>query len=137
MFTINIRCSIQISSGEVNSNNVIIIHYWISGCRFQGISELLAFHTLYSLWLCGPLPVLHLKFCLKMYFQMHFFSMFGSILSWFLYLGVYSEMWPVIKLGASENMAGQGVMLMSNPVFWFGVIIVPCIVLMRDVVWKM
>ncbi|XP_067949356.1 phospholipid-transporting ATPase IB-like [Watersipora subatra] len=67
---------------------------------------------------------------------MHFVAIFGSILSWFAFVGFYSELWPTVRLGAAEDMAGQSRQLASNPVFWLGLILIPGCALLRDFVWK-
>merc|ERR550519_2069099 len=62
-------------------------------------------------------------------------SIWGSILLWFLFLLIYSHLWPSIKFVAS-NMAGLWGILMSSPVFWFCLLLVPTITLLLDVSYR-
>jgi len=62
-------------------------------------------------------------------------SIWGSIALWFIFLGVYSHFWPTFKFMAS-NMAGMFEILLSSPVFWFCLILVPTITLLLDVSYR-
>jgi len=62
-------------------------------------------------------------------------SIWGSIILWFVFLGVYSHIWPGAKFVAS-NMVGMVEILMSSPVFWFCLILVPVITLLGDVAFR-
>ncbi|XP_032799496.1 probable phospholipid-transporting ATPase IA isoform X1 [Daphnia magna] len=54
----------------------------------------------------------------------------GSVLTWFLFLAFYSHFWPSLPLAA--NMAGMSHMLLSSPVFWWGLIMAPATALLPD-----
>nr|CAG4639782.1 EOG090X00X3 [Daphnia pulex] len=54
----------------------------------------------------------------------------GSVLTWFLFLAFYSHFWPSLPLAA--NMAGMSHMLLSSPVFWWGLILAPVTALLSD-----
>nr|CAG4640624.1 EOG090X00X3 [Eulimnadia texana] len=54
----------------------------------------------------------------------------GSVLMWFFFLGVYSHFWPSLPIAA--NMAWLGPMLLSSPIFWFGLILAPATALLGD-----
>jgi len=58
-------------------------------------------------------------------------SIWGSIALWFIFLVVYSSLWPSLKFVAS-NMAGLFMLLFNSPVFWFCLILVPVLVLLTD-----
>jgi len=62
-------------------------------------------------------------------------SIWGSIALWFLFLGVYSHIWPGARFVAS-NMAGMVEILLSSPVFWFCLLLVPVITLLADVAFR-
>jgi len=62
-------------------------------------------------------------------------SIWGSIALWFLFLVVYSYTWPNAKFVAS-NMAGMVELLLSSPVFWLLLILVPTITLLADLVFR-
>ncbi len=51
-------------------------------------------------------------------------NIWGSIALWFFFLGVYSHIWPGAQFVAS-NMAGMVQILLSSPVFWFRLLLVP------------
>jgi len=75
--------------------------------------------------------------CLKAGLVMHNWTWFshvsiwGSIALWFLFLVVYSSLWPSLKFVAS-NMPGMFTIIMSSPVFWFCLFMVPIAVLLVD-----
>jgi len=58
-------------------------------------------------------------------------SIWGSIALWFLFLAAYSYFWPTFPLAA--NMVGMIWLLISSPVFWFLLLMVPSITLLFDV----
>jgi len=62
-------------------------------------------------------------------------SIWGSIVLWFLFLAVYSHMWPGLQFVAA-NMVHMFQLMLSSPVFWFCLMMVPTITLMADVVYK-
>jgi len=61
-------------------------------------------------------------------------SIWGSIILWFLFLAVYSHMWPTFPL--ASNMPGMFEMMMSSPVFWFCLIFVPTVTLLSDIIYR-
>ena len=61
-------------------------------------------------------------------------AIWGSIVSWFLFLAVYSHVWPVVDL-ASE-MVGMDKYVYGCSIFWTGLILIPTSCLVRDVAWK-
>eukprot|EP00092_Neocalanus_flemingeri_P094212 GFUD01119777.1.p1 GENE.GFUD01119777.1~~GFUD01119777.1.p1 ORF type:complete len:1194 (-),score=278.48 GFUD01119777.1:164-3745(-) len=62
-------------------------------------------------------------------------SIWGSIALWFLFLVIYSHIWPSAKFVAS-NMAGMSEILLSSPVFWFCLLLVPTVTLLADVAFR-
>merc|ERR1719443_2011975 len=58
-------------------------------------------------------------------------SIWGSIALWFIFLVVYSSLWPSLRFVAS-NMAGLFTLLFNSPVFWFLLLLVPVMVLLTD-----
>ncbi|XP_023932468.1 probable phospholipid-transporting ATPase IA isoform X1 [Lingula anatina] len=61
-------------------------------------------------------------------------AIWGSIASWFLFLIVYSHVWPAIDVG--PEMVGMDGMVLGCGIFWMGLILVPTMSLLRDVAWK-
>uniref|UniRef100_A0AC34FA08 Phospholipid-transporting ATPase n=1 Tax=Panagrolaimus sp. ES5 TaxID=591445 RepID=A0AC34FA08_9BILA len=59
---------------------------------------------------------------------------FGSILSWFVFMIIYSEVWPWISIGA--DMKGIAWMMMSSGTFWAGLVFVPTVTLLIDFIIK-
>jgi len=62
-------------------------------------------------------------------------SIWGSIALWFLFLVIYSHIWPTAKFVAS-NMAGMAEILLTSPVFWFCLLLVPTVTLLADVAFR-
>ncbi|XP_077984913.1 putative phospholipid-transporting ATPase IA [Glandiceps talaboti] len=62
------------------------------------------------------------------------FAIWGSILFWIVFFGFYSLTWPVIPI--SPEMSGQAHAVFSCGIFWMLLILMPVLVLMRDIVWK-
>merc|ERR1712179_31215 len=62
-------------------------------------------------------------------------SIWGSIALWFLFISVYSSLWPTIQSVAS-NMPGMATMVFSSSVFWFSLLLVPVTTLLSDVVFR-
>jgi len=58
------------------------------------------------------------------------FSIWGSIMLWFIFLVVYSVFWPTLSLAA--NMRGMFMHLVTSYVFWFCMLMVPVITLLAD-----
>lgn len=61
-------------------------------------------------------------------------AIWGSIGCWFLFLIVYSHFFPTLPLAA--EMLGMDSALFSCGIFWFGLLLIPCAALTRDVAWK-
>jgi len=61
-------------------------------------------------------------------------SIWGSIALWFLFLTIYSYVWPTLPIAA--NMTGMMYLLISSPVFWFTLLLVPVVTLLYDVCYK-
>ncbi len=60
--------------------------------------------------------------------------MWFSIIAWFIFIGIYSAVYPSITMAA--DMAGQAYMVFSCGVFWMLLFLVPVVALWRDVAWK-
>jgi len=61
-------------------------------------------------------------------------SIWGSIGLWFVFLAVYSNLWPIIPF--ASNMTGMINLLFSNPTFWACLMLVPTLTLLLDVTVK-
>ncbi|VDK46448.1 unnamed protein product [Anisakis simplex] len=61
-------------------------------------------------------------------------SSIGSIILWFIFLPIYSAMWPYIPLG--EEMCGMAYMMMSSPSFWLAFVLIPFTALLTDLAIK-
>ncbi|XP_026491609.1 probable phospholipid-transporting ATPase IA isoform X8 [Vanessa tameamea] len=59
-------------------------------------------------------------------------SIWGSLALWFLFILVYSNLYPVVVIGAV--MRGMDRMVFSSLVFWFGLLLVPVATLLPDLV---
>ena len=62
------------------------------------------------------------------------FFCIGSIVSWFVFMEIYSIIWPWIPIGA--DMTGMAGIMMSSYTFWFGLLFVPVATLLSDYVIK-
>ncbi|KRG04763.1 probable phospholipid-transporting ATPase IA isoform X4 [Drosophila mojavensis] len=62
-------------------------------------------------------------------------AIWGSILLWFLFVLIYSHIWP--SLSFASNFAGMDSQLLSTPVFWFALVLVPIASLLIDVICKL
>ncbi|XP_064536082.1 probable phospholipid-transporting ATPase IA isoform X4 [Drosophila montana] len=62
-------------------------------------------------------------------------AIWGSILLWFVFVLIYSHIWP--GLSFASNFAGMDSQLLSTPVFWFGLVLVPIASLLIDVICKL
>ncbi len=62
-------------------------------------------------------------------------TIWGSIGFWFVFLIVYSFFWP-LGLPVAANMAGMINLIVSTPLFWLGILLVPFVALMPDVIYK-
>ncbi|KAM7537979.1 hypothetical protein Aperf_G00000064676 [Anoplocephala perfoliata] len=61
-------------------------------------------------------------------------SIWGTIALWFLFLIVYSHLYPTFPIG--PEMVGIDVACFRSATFWLLLILVPIIALTRDYVWK-
>ncbi|KAH8401387.1 hypothetical protein KR009_005099 [Drosophila setifemur] len=62
-------------------------------------------------------------------------AIWGSIVLWFVFLLVYSHVWPLFNF--ASNFQGMDVQLLSTPVFYFGLVLVPVTTLLVDVICKL
>ncbi|XP_032597042.1 probable phospholipid-transporting ATPase IA isoform X3 [Drosophila grimshawi] len=62
-------------------------------------------------------------------------AIWGSIVLWFLFVVVYSHFWPTLAF--ASNFAGMDIQMLSTPVFWLGLILVPITSLLIDVICKL
>ncbi|GAU88520.1 hypothetical protein RvY_01206 [Ramazzottius varieornatus] len=63
------------------------------------------------------------------------FGIWFSILSWFIFMPIYSNVWPHM-LYFGEDFVGIAEALYSSASFWFGLVLVPVITLMFDILYK-
>jgi phospholipid-transporting ATPase len=61
-------------------------------------------------------------------------AIWGSIACWFIFLAVYSHVWPTVDL--APEMVGMDRYVFSCPSFWFGLFLIPSVVLLSDVTFK-
>ncbi|KAL7049017.1 hypothetical protein ACKWTF_003569 [Chironomus riparius] len=61
-------------------------------------------------------------------------AIWGSIALWFLFMLIYSNIWPIIRVGAV--FSGMHHMIFTTPAFWFGLFLIPVAALLLDVVIK-
>ncbi|XP_026638963.1 phospholipid-transporting ATPase IB [Microtus ochrogaster] len=61
-------------------------------------------------------------------------AVWGSMLIWLVFFGVYSTIWPTIPI--APDMKGQATMVLSSASFWLGLFLVPTACLIEDVVWR-
>ncbi len=79
--------------------------------------------------------------CLKAGLEMESWSwishvtVWGSIAFWFCFLVVYSFAWP-LGLPLAANMAGMVGLIVSTPLFWLGLLMVPFAALIPDLAYK-
>ncbi|XP_013175124.1 PREDICTED: probable phospholipid-transporting ATPase IA isoform X5 [Papilio xuthus] len=59
-------------------------------------------------------------------------SIWGSVALWFLFILIYSNVYPVVGVGAV--MRGMDRMVFSSLVFWFGLLLIPVAALVPDLV---
>ncbi|KAI8037415.1 hypothetical protein M5D96_009551 [Drosophila gunungcola] len=62
-------------------------------------------------------------------------AIWGSIVLWFGFLLIYSHVWPTFKF--ASNFRGMDIQLLSTPVFYFGLMLVPITTLLVDVICKL
>ncbi|KAL5012928.1 hypothetical protein ScPMuIL_011479 [Solemya velum] len=61
-------------------------------------------------------------------------AIWGSIVSWFLFLIVYSHVYPSVDL--APEMHGMDSHVLGCSLFWMGLMLIPVCCLLRDLVWK-
>ncbi|XP_045203321.2 probable phospholipid-transporting ATPase IA isoform X3 [Mercenaria mercenaria] len=61
-------------------------------------------------------------------------AIWGSIGSWFLFLIVYSHVYPTINL--APEMVGMDRYVLGCSIFWMGLLLIPFTCLIRDLAWK-
>ncbi|TFK09923.1 PCI domain-containing protein 2 [Platysternon megacephalum] len=61
-------------------------------------------------------------------------AVWGSMLLWLVFFGVYSAIWPTIPI--APDMLGQAGMVLRCGYFWLGLILVPTACLVKDVAWR-
>ncbi|XP_012505326.1 PREDICTED: phospholipid-transporting ATPase IB [Propithecus coquereli] len=61
-------------------------------------------------------------------------AVWGSMLIWLVFFGVYSTIWPTIPI--APDMKGQATMVLSSAHFWLGLFLVPTACLIEDVAWR-
>lgn len=61
-------------------------------------------------------------------------AIWGSIISWFVFLIIYSRFWPTLPI--APDMVAIDQLVFSTWLFWLGLILVPFTALMTDIVYK-
>ncbi|CAH1777147.1 unnamed protein product, partial [Owenia fusiformis] len=61
-------------------------------------------------------------------------AIWGSIISWFLFLAIYSHIWPLVDIG--PEMVGMDKYVFGCSIFWLGLLLIPLSCLLRDFAWK-
>ncbi|XP_029458429.1 phospholipid-transporting ATPase IB [Rhinatrema bivittatum] len=61
-------------------------------------------------------------------------AVWGSMLLWLLFFGVYSAIWPTFPI--APDMLGQAGMVLKSGYFWLGLLLVPTACLIKDVAWR-
>ncbi|XP_069495994.1 phospholipid-transporting ATPase IB isoform X2 [Ambystoma mexicanum] len=61
-------------------------------------------------------------------------AVWGSMLLWLVFFGVYSSIWPAIPI--APDMVGQAGMVLKSGYFWLGLLLVPAACLIKDVAWR-
>ncbi|KAM7290735.1 phospholipid-transporting ATPase IA isoform X10, partial [Ixodes scapularis] len=59
-------------------------------------------------------------------------AIWGSIGMWIVFLLIYCNVWPVLPVAA--DMAGLHIMIFSSGIFWMGLIIIPFMALLADII---
>ncbi|XP_061615054.1 phospholipid-transporting ATPase IB isoform X3 [Phyllopteryx taeniolatus] len=60
-------------------------------------------------------------------------AVWGSMLLWLVFFGVYSAIWPTFPL--APDMLGQAGSVLQCWYFWLGLLLVPAVCLLKDFVW--
>ncbi|XP_069058332.1 phospholipid-transporting ATPase IB [Pleurodeles waltl] len=61
-------------------------------------------------------------------------AVWGSMLIWLVFFGVYSSIWPAIPI--APDMLGQAGMVLKCGYFWLGLLLVPTACLIKDIAWR-
>uniref|UniRef100_A0A8C8SPM6 Phospholipid-transporting ATPase n=1 Tax=Pelusios castaneus TaxID=367368 RepID=A0A8C8SPM6_9SAUR len=61
-------------------------------------------------------------------------AVWGSMLLWLVFFGVYSAIWPTIPI--APDMLGEAGMVLRCGYFWLGLFLVPTACLVKDVAWR-
>lgn len=61
-------------------------------------------------------------------------AIWGSIVSWFVFLLIYCRMWPTFPIGADISSIDQ--IIFSTSIFWLGMVVIPLVTLLIDIVIK-
>ncbi|KAL3880445.1 hypothetical protein ACJMK2_032682, partial [Sinanodonta woodiana] len=61
-------------------------------------------------------------------------AIWGSIVCWFLFLIVYSHVYPTINI--APEMLGMASHVFGSSIFWMGLFLIPFMCLLRDLAWK-
>lgn len=61
-------------------------------------------------------------------------AIWGSIISWFIFLVVYSKFWPTLPI--APDMVAINELVFGTYLFWLGLILVPFSALLADIVYK-
>uniref|UniRef100_W5UJU6 Phospholipid-transporting ATPase n=1 Tax=Ictalurus punctatus TaxID=7998 RepID=W5UJU6_ICTPU len=78
--------------------------------------------------------------CLKAGLETSSWTMFshiaiwGSIVLWVVFFGIYSSLWPLIPL--APDMSGEADMMFSSGLFWMGLCFIPVTSLVFDLAYK-
>ncbi|KAH6937135.1 hypothetical protein HPB50_025756 [Hyalomma asiaticum] len=59
-------------------------------------------------------------------------AIWGSIGMWIMFLLIYCNIWPVLPI--APDMAGMHIMIFSSGIFWMGLVIIPFMALLADVI---
>uniref|UniRef100_A0A0C9R4R2 Putative phospholipid-transporting atpase ia n=1 Tax=Amblyomma americanum TaxID=6943 RepID=A0A0C9R4R2_AMBAM len=59
-------------------------------------------------------------------------AIWGSIGMWIIFLLIYCNIWPTLPI--APDMAGMDIMIFSSGIFWMGLIIIPFMALLADVI---
>merc|ERR1712032_1565832 len=73
--------------------------------------------------------------CLKAGMEMDAWTLPCHLAIWFLFLVLYSHLWPA-QMFVASNMPYMFELMFSSPVFWFCLGLVPTVTLLADVVYK-
>uniref|UniRef100_H9G6C4 Phospholipid-transporting ATPase n=1 Tax=Anolis carolinensis TaxID=28377 RepID=H9G6C4_ANOCA len=95
-------------------------------------------HSVILFWF--PLKYVVVTVCLKAglettaWTRFSHLAVWGSMLLWLVFFGVYSTIWPIIPI--APDMLGQAGMVLRCGYFWLGLLLVPTACLVKDVAWR-